>query len=116
MRKVVALCLLRLLPRGGSKFRTWFAKRVCKYEFERQTRSLRAWRVFMMRELETRKELKVLRGARAECPYTWQLREELRNTVEKAGDDNNFWEMIPLTHRATNGGRKLWCRWVSTIH
>lgn len=31
MKKTVALCLLRLLPRGGSQFRKYICGRVCYY-------------------------------------------------------------------------------------
>ncbi len=40
MKKTVCLVLLRSLQ-GGSKFRCWFARTVCKYAFDAATRQLR---------------------------------------------------------------------------
>lgn len=77
MQKVVALCLLRLLPRGGKNFRLWFGKRLCRAEFERQTHKLRAGRVFMMRPLETRKEGFIQDGAKRIDPFTVSLFSEM---------------------------------------
>ncbi len=79
--KMVALCLLRLLPRGGSRFRVWLGKRLVRIEFERQTRRLRAWRVFMMRE-----HGKAYLGERAVDVTTVTLFNELRWKVPQFVD------------------------------
>lgn len=50
MEKMVALVLLRLLPRGGSKFRRWFAAAACHLAFTWQTNALRDERVVIRGE------------------------------------------------------------------
>lgn len=41
MKKVLCLVVLRKLPRGGSKFRTCFAAKTCKYAFDALALTLR---------------------------------------------------------------------------
>lgn len=101
--KMVALCLLRLLPRGGSKFRLWLQRKVCRIEFERQTRKLRAWRVFMMRPLETREE-----GVRRIDPFMLGLPAEIATRVEIALENApvGAFEMVHIYRKGT-----YWARW-----
>lgn len=45
MQKMVALVLLRTVPRSGTRFRLWFAQRVC--EMDRYTRAEQAREFYM---------------------------------------------------------------------
>ncbi len=104
--KMVALCLLRLLPRGGSRFRVWLGKKLVRTEFERQTRKLRAWRVFLQREHVSSKDYYE--------PHDKKLREEIRHVVELAHNTQGFFKFWKLIHLQRRRGK--WIRWSAQLH